>query len=410
MKSRIKFGKMEKLIVIVLLISGSAYSCMDALKTSAEVNKLGEDSVSVENLRKTELSKRDSLMRANEEAYFKSIAHIKNINGFTELGKDRLTFLLDSLPLVKLPIGDEEAFFFNYPETQEAEYGASSEHGETYEQDSIATLMSERAFSLFQSQINKLSENASVNELELLLDSTLVHHKKGLPLSFSGILQKNKDFTVFLYENSFEYDVSNAYSYYAITAGANGEIIDYHGLTEFIHHYLFDGIYTNDLNYLNSEGLLFTKQFIVYAKTESTSDFLNYRIHKIDENGNILRYFELENGFFEKEYSPVHCQKLYALLEYEKGEIVNHRKHGGWQEISMRYEDNTQTSYKLKTPVFIDAEYKNGLRHGFWKFYNLQCDSVFSEHGFWGLKYTNNRGSTLLKTLKYEEGKLISKN
>lgn len=372
----IKFHKKTNKLLIMLGIV--CLSCIVKQEQPITHTKNQLDSISKHNSGLKQGKRIDSLRKIKEIKYFESIAHIKNVNGLKGIDKERLVYLLDSLPILKLPIGDKESFFYNYPKTQESYYGNKSNYDSIsmkfYYRDSIATEMSHKAYMDTQNQIKDLNKEIEITDLEILLDSTINNYKRGLPLKFIGVLQKGNNFTSLLYQPSQHYYND---SYKIITLNVDGEIIDMHGLTELLSLPIDDSIYTNDLNFIDKNGTIYIKRFIVYAKTESTSDYVSFKIYKTDDEGNILRYFNEKKGDFEKLYRSTSSSSI-IYLQYEKGQIVNHRKQGEWQEITMKYDDTLRSAHSLKKPLLVEATYNRGLKDGIWKYYNLEPENILN--------------------------------
>jgi len=388
------------IIYIILILT---FSCKNKDNTHSLFSKKQIDSITQENLRKKDLKLRDSIIEINEKRYFKSISHIKNINGLY----NNSIKILDSLPILKLPIGNEKSFFYNYPKTQESDYGKKSDYNKDnvkfYYKDSVATTMNQKAFITFKNQIKAINESVNILDLEVLLDSNLIGHKRGLPLKFIGVLQKENNFVSLLCQPS-QYSYNSSYK--IITLNFNGKIIDIFGLTASFDLPPNYKLYTNDLNYIDKNGVIYVKRSLVYPKSESTSDYIGFKSYKANNNGLILRYFITANAWFKKEYTstshgpntPTH------YLEAEEGQVVRNRKNGKWKEISMNYGKNKiKYFFDLKPPLFLNSNYKNGLKDGTWNYYNLQRDTLVDNRGAIEYKNTTKKGKYLLMQEIYRD-------
>jgi len=388
-----------KLIFYTLLFG--LFSCAGNPREGLQIkNKSAQDS-----LVNMTIIQEDSVISFVQGSTEPSIQVPLNKNSIKGISKERLRFLIDSIPMLKVPIGNKEAFFHDFPQTIESEYGGGSDGMKGYIRDSLATVRSWKAFSSFRDQIQNVSDKMDVKDLELFLDSSYVNLAEGMRLKFIGILDKSLSHTTFLYKPINNYD---QYEYRLISINSDAEIIDIKGVNEFLNVLSFESIYTNELNYIDTARVLHVKRFVVYAKTESTSDYIGYVSYKLNNQGFFVRYFSESEGYYDEDYkSSSSTSNLY--LESEKGHIKKHRKSGKWEEISMRHDYYPKQNVRLNQPLYIKSNYKNGVKNGLWKYYNLINDTIRYENGHIRTIPTNQPSNELVMLEEYLDGRLISR-
>lgn len=139
--------------------------------------------------------------------------------------------------------------------------------------------------------------------------------------------------------------------------------------------------------YLNHQGemgfanyTLFTinKNYIIslqdYELTENPLQLKPSHQYQILSSGKFARYFDKDGPFKNDE---------------EQGLVKNHHKEGKWTESKLNGSLDVQKYPDFTDPyTYLEAEYKNGLPTGTWKFYKLQQ------------KYNEKTGELLLNTRK----------
>lgn len=145
----------------------------------------------------------------------------------------------------------------------------------------------------------------------------------------------------------------------------------------------------------------------IYLHHQGEMGFANYTLFNIDKNYIIsLQDYEFtENPFHLKPLNKYHILPSGKFARYydhdgpykndeEQGMVKNHHKEGKWIESKSNGYLDLQKYPEFTDPyTYLEAEYKNGLPTGTWKFYKL-----------WQ-KYNEETGEPLLNTRK--KGQLI---
>ncbi|WP_312076615.1 hypothetical protein [Chryseobacterium sp.] len=100
--------------------------------------------------------------------------------------------------------------------------------------------------------------------------------------------------------------------------------------------------------YIDKDYVVHIKYFTGWGDT--VTRVFAYVKYKIQKNGNIVRYFDQENGFYKS--------------EVEEGMVKNHLKEGSWKEVSTNFDER-----------FYINEYKEGKPKGNIKLYVKFVDS-----------------------------------
>lgn len=145
----------------------------------------------------------------------------------------------------------------------------------------------------------------------------------------------------------------------------------------------------------------------IYLHHEGEMGFANYTLFNIDKNNIIsLRDYEFSESPFQvnplQQYQILPSGKfsryfdkdgLYKNSE-EQGVVKNHRKEGKWIETKSNGSIDLQQYPEFTDPyTYLEAEYRNGLPSGTWKFYKLLQ------------KYNEETGEPIVNTRK--KGQLI---
>lgn len=116
-----------------------------------------------------------------------------------------------------------------------------------------------------------------------------------------------------------------------------------------------------------------------YEFSESPFTLKPLQKYQLLPSGKFARYFEKDGPYKNKE---------------EQGMIKNHHKEGKWIEYKSNSSIDLQQFPEFTDPyTYLEAEYKNGLPSGTWKFYKLSQ------------KYNEETGKPIINTRK--KGKLI---
>lgn len=146
----------------------------------------------------------------------------------------------------------------------------------------------------------------------------------------------------------------------------------------------------------------------IYLNHQGEMGFANYTLFNIDKNYIIsLQDYELTEGPFKlkplQKYQILPFGKFTRYYDHdgpykddeEQGMVKNHHKEGKWTEYKPNGAIHLQKYPEFTDPyTYLEAEYKNGLPTGTWKFYKLLQ------------KYNEETGEPLLNTRK--KGPLIS--
>jgi hypothetical protein len=155
----------------------------------------------------------------------------------------------------------------------------------------------------------------------------------------------------------------------------------------------------------------------IYLNHQGEMGFANYTLFNIDKNHIIsLQDYELtENPFQLKplhQYQILPCGKFARYYDKdgpykndeEQGMVKNHHKEGKWIESKPNGSIDLQKYPEFTDPyTYLEAEYKNGLPVGTWKFYKLL--QKYNEETGEPLFNTRKKGS-LIYTEMYREGVL----
>jgi len=145
----------------------------------------------------------------------------------------------------------------------------------------------------------------------------------------------------------------------------------------------------------------------IYLNHQGEMGFANYTLFNIDENYIIsLQDYELTENPFQlkplQKYQILTSGKFTRYYDQdgpyqdddEQGIVKNHHKEGKWIETKSNGSLDLQKYPEFTDPyTYLEAEYKNGLPTGTWKFYKL-----FQ-------KYNEETGEAILNTRK--KGQLI---
>ncbi|KMQ64631.1 hypothetical protein ACM46_10295 [Chryseobacterium angstadtii] len=155
----------------------------------------------------------------------------------------------------------------------------------------------------------------------------------------------------------------------------------------------------------------------IYLNHQGEMGFANYTLFNIDKNHIIsLRDYELtENPFQLKpihQYQILPSGKFAGYYEHdgsykndeEQGLVKNHKKEGKWIETKSNGSLDLQKHPEFTDPyTYLEAEYKNGLPTGQWKFYKLL--QQYSEETGEPILNTRKKGP-LIYTEIYKDGVL----
>ncbi|WP_131401695.1 hypothetical protein [Chryseobacterium sp. JM1] len=155
----------------------------------------------------------------------------------------------------------------------------------------------------------------------------------------------------------------------------------------------------------------------IYLNHQGEMGFANYTLFNIDKNYIIsLQDYELTENPFQ--LKPLHQYQILPSGKFaryfdkdgpfkndeEQGLVKNHQKEGKWIESKSNGSMDLQKHPEFTDPyTYLEAEYKNGLPAGTWKFYKLL--QKYSEETGEPLFNTRKKGS-LIYTEMYKEGML----
>ncbi|HCA09387.1 hypothetical protein [Chryseobacterium sp.] len=155
----------------------------------------------------------------------------------------------------------------------------------------------------------------------------------------------------------------------------------------------------------------------IYLNHQGEMGFANYTLFNIDKNYIIsLQDYELTENPFQ--LKPLHQYQILPSGKFaryfdkdgsfknneEQGLVKNHHKEGKWIESKPNGSMDLQKHPEFTDPyTYLEAEYKNGLPAGTWKFYKLL--QKYSEETGEPLLNTRKKGS-LIYTEMYKEGML----
>lgn len=155
----------------------------------------------------------------------------------------------------------------------------------------------------------------------------------------------------------------------------------------------------------------------IYLNHQGEMGFANYTLFNIDKNYIIsLQDYELTENPFQ--IKPLHQYQILPSGKFaryfdrngsfknneEQGLVKNHHKEGKWIESKSNGSMDLQKHPEFTDPyTYLEAEYKNGLPAGTWKFYKLL--QKYSEETGEPLLNTRKKGS-LIYTEMYKEGVL----
>lgn len=155
----------------------------------------------------------------------------------------------------------------------------------------------------------------------------------------------------------------------------------------------------------------------IYLNHQGEMGFANYTLFTIDKNNIIaLQDYELtENPFTLKPLQKYQILPSGKFARYfdkdgsykndeEQGLVKNHHKEGKWTESKPNGSLDVQKYPEFTDPyTYLEAEYKNGLPAGTWKFYKLL--QQYNEKTGEPLLNTRKKGP-LIYTERYREGVL----
>ncbi|SFN03247.1 hypothetical protein SAMN05421594_0502 [Chryseobacterium oleae] len=155
----------------------------------------------------------------------------------------------------------------------------------------------------------------------------------------------------------------------------------------------------------------------IYLNHQGEMGFANYTLFNIDKNYIIsLQDYELTENPFQ--LKPLHQYQILPSGKFaryfdkdgpykndeEQGLVKNHLKEGKWIETKPNGSLDLQKHPEFTDPyTYLEAEYKNGLPAGTWKFYKLL--QKYSEETGEPLFNTRKKGP-LIYTEVYKEGVL----
>ena len=155
----------------------------------------------------------------------------------------------------------------------------------------------------------------------------------------------------------------------------------------------------------------------IYLRHEGEMGFANHTLFNIDKNYIIsLQDYEFTDGPFSLKalhkyqvlplgkFSRYYDQDGFYKDEEEEGMVKNHSKEGKWIEYKSNGYIDLQRYPRFTDPyTYLEAEYKNGLSVGKWKFYKLLQE--YNEET--GKPVLNSRKKgPLIYTEIYKEGSL----
>ena len=144
----------------------------------------------------------------------------------------------------------------------------------------------------------------------------------------------------------------------------------------YLHHEGEMGLANYTLFNIDKDGIISLQD---YEFSESPFTLKPLQKYQILPSGKFVRYFDKE-GFYKS--------------DEEQGVVKNHKKEGKWIEYKSNSFIDQQKNPEFTDPyTYLEAEYKNGLPAGTWKFYKLLQ------------KYNEETGKPIINTRK--KGQLI---
>ncbi|MDR0332279.1 MAG: hypothetical protein LBI15_02335 [Dysgonamonadaceae bacterium] len=180
----------------------------------------------------------------------------------------------------------------------------------------------------------------------------------------------------FLMENVVWFDeLTSSIQFQSLASISNGRVLD-----NLIVAYTFSdgsGGFDSQFFYYDGKRIHIKKfnHFKVSSDGENDWFSFSYQQHQLTPHGRFIRYYE-QNGIFEN--------------DNERGLVQNHTREGKWVD-----KDNF---------FHIEAEYKNGLPVGIWRYYGMLYD-YDADKGFEIL--SSRRKGELLYTETYENSRLV---
>jgi antitoxin component YwqK of YwqJK toxin-antitoxin module len=167
----------------------------------------------------------------------------------------------------------------------------------------------------------------------------------------------------------------------------NGNVID---AKKIFYHEVREMGYTYGRRFYMDGNLLISCRD--YSFTEDGIDQMPFNQYKMNSNGKFIHFYP-EDKFYH------HYDTLVALshVDEERGIVQHHTRDGKWIEI--------KPNVYVGGATYLEADYKEGLPAGKWKFYRLEQQS--NDDGFPIL--SSRRKGKLLYTETYKNGEMIKR-
>jgi len=141
--------------------------------------------------------------------------------------------------------------------------------------------------------------------------------------------------------------------------------------------------------YIDKNAIIHIKYF---RADEIDTYFFRYEKYQLSPQGKFVRYYDTDGLFSNNE---------------EHGFVKNHTREGKWVEMKPNGFYDFHTEWGIPDNyTYLEAEYKDGLPIGEWKFYKLEQE--YSEEDGKPIFSTRKKGK-LLYTETYKDGELVKR-
>jgi len=299
-----------------------------------------------------------------------------------------VAYMADTIPAVSLPFGDKR-FFYNFPPSWE--YGVGEESINSKMLDSLSCFYSpidkfngiEFDFpeSFFTRYDNTSLFHVFTKDSLLIKESYRMCQKIEMASFTLVLLHKRDELKGAIQENGYAYSRIDA-----LLLDLNGNFTD--GLNI---QYSATSSYSYSIRhfFIDEEGIIHLKDFFI---DELRTSFFRHEKYQISPQGKFICYYD-QNGMFSN--------------NDERGLVKNHTREGRWIEMrSNGYIDFRSNLDFRDDCTYLEAEYKDGLPIGEWKFYKLEQE--YSEEDGKPIFSTRKKGK-LLYTETYKDGELVKR-